>query len=123
MSPDIFIGREPELQTLCAAFHAALQQAAVSGQPQVICREDGIGKSRLAIQAARVICLQDQCEMVFHLTVASSAPGDTAQVLDTQLASLARPSHLNLYRAGQAPAELDVRRQDVIAALRQSRGR
>ena len=117
MSPAYFIGREKELRALCDGLTAPGGNALAVVQPQVVHGEGGLGKTRLAIQAAWVLYLQHQCDMAFF--VSASSPAE----LDTQLAALDAPSLLNLYDGEQPPRELDIRKQNVIPALREMAGR
>ena len=115
MPPEIFTGRETELRELCDRLSGGDDQAPAIVQPQVIIGGGGFGKSRLAIQAAWILYMQKKCDMAFYI----SAAGE----LDAALAALAEPSLLNLYNGEQPPRELDIRKQNVIAALREKAGR
>jgi SEFIR domain len=117
MAPAYFIGREQELRTLCGGLTALGGNGLAVVQPQVIQGEGGIGKTRLAIQVAWVLYLQRHCEMAF--IVSASSPAE----LDTQLAAIDAPSLLDLYDGEQPPRELDIRKQNVIQALREMTGR
>lgn len=116
MPPAYFIGREKEMQALCEGLTAPGNALAVV-QPQVVHGEGGLGKTRLAIQVVWVLYLQHQCDMAF--VVSASSPAE----LDTQLAALDAPSLLDLYGGEQPPRELDIRKQNVIHALRERGGR
>jgi tetratricopeptide (TPR) repeat protein len=117
MRPEYFIGRDKELRELCAGLTAPGENALAVMQAQIIHGEGGLGKTRLAIQAVWVLYLQYQCEMAF--VISASSPAE----LDTQLAALDAPSLLHLYDGDQPPRELDIRKQNVIAALREKAGR
>ncbi len=117
MAPDYFIGRGKELRALCDGLTAQEGAAFAVVQPHVVRGTGGIGKTRLAVQAAWILYLQRRCDMAFR--VSASSAGE----LNLQLAALSEKSLLNLYRDGEAPRELDVRRDDVIHLLRQSTGR
>ena len=116
MSPAYFIGREKELRALCDGLAAPGNALAVV-QPQVVHGEGGLGKTRLAIQVAWVLYLQHQCDMAF--VISASSPAE----FDTQLAALDAPSLLDLYNGKQPPRELNIRKQNVIHALRERAGR
>ena len=117
MPPEIFTGRKTELRELCDRLSGGDDQAIAIVQPQVIIGGSGFGKSRLAIQAAWILYMQKKCDMAF--LVSASSPAE----LDTQLAALDAPSLLNLYDGEQLPRELDIRKQNVIHALRERAGR
>ena len=116
MPPEYFIGREKELGALCDGLAAPGNALAVV-QPQIVHGQGGLGKTRLAIQAVWVLYLQHQCDMTF--LVSASSPAE----FDTQLAALDARSLLDLYDGQQPPRELDIRKQNVIAALRERAGR
>ncbi len=116
MPPEYFIGRDKELRAPCDGLSAPGNALAVV-QPQVVRGEGGIGKTRLAIQVVWVLYLQHKCEMAF--VISASSPAE----LDTQLAELDAPSLLDLYDGQQPPRELDIRKQNVIHALREMAGR
>jgi hypothetical protein len=116
MPPAYFIGRDKELRALCDGLTGPGHAHAVV-QPQVVRGEGGIGKTRLAIQAVWLLYLRHKCDMAF--VISASSPAE----LDTQLAALDAPSLLDLYHGQQPPSELDIRKQNVIRALREMAGR
>ncbi len=117
MAPEIFIGRDKELRELCDGLCAKECQPLAIVQPQVVKGGGGIGKTRLAIQAAWVVYVEGKCDMAFYL------PASTPRELDTGLAALAEASLLALYENSQPPTKLDARCRDVVAALRAKSGR
>jgi hypothetical protein len=84
---------------------------------QVIHGGGGTGKSRLAIQVAWLLYVQEKCDMAFFVSA------DTPSMLDTKLAELAGGSLLNLCKDAAPPKELEIRKENVIDALRAQAGR
>jgi tetratricopeptide (TPR) repeat protein len=115
MSPDYFIGRGAELQELISGLSKSGKDAVA--QPKIVYGGGGTGKSRLAIQAAWLLYLEEKCDMAFFVSA------DTPSALDTNLANLDGASLLNLYQAAEPPKELEIRKKKVIEALRATAGR
>jgi hypothetical protein len=68
-------------------------------------RGGGTGKSRLAIQAAWLLYLEEKCDMAFLV------PAETPSDLDTKIAELDSSSFLNLYWDAEPPKELETRKK------------
>ena len=98
MSSDYFIGRGEELQKLMSGLTTSDKTAVA--QPQVIHGGGGTGKSRLAIQVAWLLYVQEKCDMAFFVSA------DTPSMLDTKLVELDGGSFLNLYEDAEPPKEL-----------------
>ena len=75
--------RGEELQKLISGLTKSGKDAVA--QPQIIHGGGGTGKSRLAIQPAWLLYLEEKCDMAFFVSAA------TPVELDTQLASLDAP--------------------------------